>query len=254
VLFAPPLAQAYGWRAVYGLSIVPMALSMVLLHFLAREPPDREQKRLSDYLKILFDRDIWIFNLMYMVTFGGYIGLTSFLPTLFSDQYGIPKQSIGQYSAVIVVAASVLRIVGGGLADRLGGIRLLITLAGLIIGATLAAATMPKNPWTMVVILVICFAAMGAGNGAVFQLVPLRFQTTTAVAGSLVGEIGALAGGMLPNAMGTGKELYGTFAPGFLSGMVLTIVALTMLLAVTKRWTRTWVGSGGKALDVALST
>jgi MFS transporter, NNP family, nitrate/nitrite transporter len=249
VLFAPPLARAYGWRAVYGISIAPMVLAMILLQIFAKEPPDIEKKPLSDYLKLLVDPDAWVFNLMYMVTFGGYIGLTSFLPTLFSDQYGIPKQSVGQYSAVIILSASALRVIGGFLADRLGGIRLLFVLAVCIIVTTLAAATLPASPWAMVFILFLCFSAMGAGNGAVFQLVPLRFRKTTAVAGSLVGEIGALAGGFLPNAMGTGKQLTGSFAPGFLSGTALSVVALVALVAVRRRWTSTWVGEGGRALD-----
>ena len=249
VLFAPPLAKAFGWRAVYGMAAIPMVLAMVLLQIFAKEPPDRERKTLKDYLKILGDRDAWVFNLFYMVTFGGYISLTSFLPTLFNDQYGIPKESVGNYAAGIIVAASILRVLGGWLADRLGGLRLLRTLAAAIIVLTACAAIMPKSPWVMVGILVLCFSAMGAGNGAVFQLVPLRFRTTTAVAGSLIGEVGALAGGFVPNAMGIGWEATGSFAPGFLAGTALSILVLVTLRIVSRRWTTTWVGEGGRALD-----
>lgn len=249
VLFAPPLAQAHGWKTVYGLAILPIVLAMILLAVFAKEPPDREHKSLRDYLKILVDRDAWVFNLMYMLTFGGYIGLTSFLPTLFNDQYGIPKESVGKYSAVIIVMASVLRIIGGWMADRVGGLRLLYGLGFVIVAATATAAFLPANPWVMVAILVVCFSAMGAGNGAVFQLVPLRFRTTTAVAGSLIGEIGALAGGMLPNAMGLGRQHLGSFAPGFLSGTLLAVLVIVALVLVTKQWTSTWVGAGGRAKD-----
>jgi NNP family nitrate/nitrite transporter-like MFS transporter len=171
MLFAPPLAKAFGWRAVYGMAVFPMLMAMVLLQVFAKEPPDREHKSLKDYLKVLVDRDAWIFNLMYMVTFGGYIGLTSFLPTLFHDQYGIPKEDVGNYSAIIVVAASVLRVLGGWMADHVGGLRLLRSLAIVIVVLTATAALMPGSPWVMVAILVTLFAAMGAGNGAVFQLV-----------------------------------------------------------------------------------
>ncbi len=249
VLFAPPLAQEYGWRSVYGFAIIPIVVAMILLQVFAKEPPDREHKTLKDYLKILVDRDAWVFNLMYMLTFGGYIGLTSFLPTLFHDQYDIPKESVGKYSAVIIVMASLLRIIGGWLADRIGGLRLLYGLGFVIVAATAAAALLPANPWVMVAILVLCFSAMGAGNGAVFQLVPLRFRTTTAVAGSLIGEVGALAGGMLPNAMGLGRQHLGSFAPGFLSGTVLAILVIVALVLVTKQWTSTWVGAGGRAKE-----
>lgn len=252
MLFAPPLAQAYGWRAVYGLSILPMLLALVLLAVFAKEPPDRVHKKLADYLKVLVDRDAWIFNLMYSVTFGGYIGLTSFLPTLFHDQYAIPKDRIGQYAALITVMASILRILGGFLADKIGGLRMLSVLSALIVVTVSAAALLPANPWAMVAILVLTFSAMGAGNGAVFQLVPLRFRTTTAVAGSLVGEVGALAGGFLPNAMGLGKQYTGSFAPGFLSGAILAVATLIVLALVTRQWTSTWVGKGGRALEEPL--
>lgn len=251
VLFAPPLAKALGWQAVYGLAAIPLVVAMILLQVFAKEPPDREQKKLTDYLKILVDRDAWVFNLMYMITFGGYIGLTSFLPTLFHDQYRIPKENVGKYSAVIVIMASVLRIAGGWIADKVGGIRTLLVLCGVITLATILASLMPASPLVMVGLLVVCFSAMGAGNGAVFQLVPQRFKSTTAVAGSLIGEIGALGGGVLPVAMGLSREYTGSFTFGFLSGTLLSIVALAAILVVMKSWTTSWVGAGGKALEVA---
>jgi NNP family nitrate/nitrite transporter-like MFS transporter len=254
VLFAPPLASAYGWQAVYGLAALPMVAAMILLQVFAKEPPDREQKKLSDYLRVLVDRDAWIFNLLYMLTFGGYIGLTSFLPTLFHDQYGIAKESIGRYAAGIIIMASILRIIGGWMADRFGGLRVLFALSVLIVITVCAAASIPANPWVMVAILVVCFSAMGAGNGAVFQLVPLRFKSMTPVAGSLVGEVGALGGGFLPVAMGISMQTSGSFSFGFLSGAALAVVVLLALSRVTRQWTTTWVGAGGRALNVTEST
>ena len=249
MLAAPPLALAFGWRTVYLLGIIPMALAMVLLQIFAKEPPDREEKKLKDYLKILVDRDAWVFNLIYSVTFGGFIGLASFLPTLFHDHYHIPKQSVGIYVTIGVIAASVLRVVGGWLSDHMGGIRLLYLLCGIILTGILLASTMPSSPWTMAVLVALAMGAMGAGNGAVFQLVPLRFRDSTAVAGSFVGEIGALAGGFLPNAMGLGMKYFDSFTPGFLAGAALTIVSLIALALVARRWTSTWVGAHGKAIE-----
>jgi NNP family nitrate/nitrite transporter-like MFS transporter len=248
VLFAPPLAKAFGWQAVYALAVAPMAFAMLMLQIFAKEPPDREQKNLRDYLKVIVDRDAWIFNLMYIVTFGGYIGLTSFLPTLFHQQYGIAKEDIGRYSAGIIVMASVLRILGGWIADRIGGLRALGVLSAIIVATTFAAATLPASPWMMVAILVVCFSAMGAGNGAVFQLVPLRFKSTTAIAGSLIGEVGALAGGFLPLVMGYSQKFTGSFSGGFLMGTLLALGVLAALGLVMREWTTTWVASGGKAI------
>lgn len=250
MLFAPPLAKVYGWKSVYGLAMIPMITAFLLLLLFAKEPSDQEEKKpVSAYLRILWDRDAWIFNLIYAVTFGGFIGLSSFLPVFFADNYHIPKAEVGKYSAVIVVMASILRVAGGWLSDKLGGIRLLYWLCGVILASVGLAATLPTNPWTMVIILVVTFAAMGAGNGAVFQLVPLRFRGDTAVASSLIGEIGALAGGFLPVAMGLGKQYMGSFAPGFLAGLGLCVLALGLLALVDRRWTTSWVGAHGKALQ-----
>jgi len=248
VIFAPPLAKLYGWQAVYGLATIPLIVAMILLQIFAKEPPDREQKSLREYLKILVDRDAWVFNIMYMVTFGGYIGLTSFLPTLFHDQYGIAKENIGRYSAGIIIMASILRVCGGWIADRIGGIRAIIVFGSVIVATTVLASLIPANPWIMVAILVVCFSAMGAGNGAVFQLVPLRFKSSTAVAGSLIGEVGALAGGFLPVVMMSSKTSFGSFGPGFISGTLLALGMLGCLALVIGHWTTSWVGAGGRAL------
>jgi NNP family nitrate/nitrite transporter-like MFS transporter len=241
MLFAPPLAAAHGWRTVYGLATLPIVVAFVLLAVLAREPDDRDaHATLRDQGKLLVDRDLWVLTLVYAVTFGGYIGLTSFLPTFFNVQYAIDKAHIGPYVAFAILAGSVLRVLGGWLSDRVGGLTLLrVLLVGIGVLAV-AAATLP-GPATMVALLIFCFAAMGAGNGAVFQLVPLRFATVTAVAGSLIGEISAFAGGALPGLMGLARQRYGSFAPGFALVGACAVVALVTLLAAGRVWQRSWL-------------
>ena len=93
----------------------------------------------------------------------------------------------------------------------------------------------------------LCFAALGAGNGALFQLVPLRWPLTTAVAGSMIGELGALGGGLIPNAMGQSKQHFDTYFYGFLGFAVFAAVILVMLRVMQIRWTRTWAEKGGRA-------
>jgi hypothetical protein len=93
----------------------------------------------------------------------------------------------------------------------------------------------------------VCFAALGAGNGALFQLVPLRWPLATAVAGSMIGEIGALGGGLVPNAMGLSKQYAGTYIWGFFLFGVLALVMLGVMRVMQIRWTRTWAEKGGGA-------
>ena len=103
-------------------------------------------------------------------------------------------------------------------------------------------------------LLMLCFAALGAGNGATFQLVPLRWPITTAVAGGMIGEIGALGGGILPNLLGLSKQYTRSYQAGFILYALLATGVLIMLRAVSKSWTASWVGQGGRALTPSVSS
>ena len=97
------------------------------------------------------------------------------------------------------------------------------------------------------VLLIVCFAALGAGNGALFQLVPLRWPTSTAVAGSMIGEIGALGGGLVPMLMGQSKQNTDSFLTGFIVLAVFSVLMLGVMRKMQVRWTRTWAEKGGRA-------
>jgi len=101
---------------------------------------------------------------------------------------------------------------------------------------------------TTTLLFMLCFAALGAGNGATFQLVPLRWPLTTAVAGGMIGEIGALGGGILPNVLGLSKQHTGSYQAGWICYATLAVVILIMMRIVARSWTRTWVGAGGRAI------
>jgi len=247
VLFAPPLAAKFGWSTVYGLAACTMLLPMAVMWFAAKEPPDREHQTFREHIACLFEKDGWAFSLIYIITFGGFIGLASFLPTYFYDQFKVTKVEAGQLTMLATLMGSAVRVVGGYISDRIGGIN---TLTGVLIltAVTLVLCGLAGNSVALTTLLfMLCFAALGAGNGALFQLVPLRWPLTTAVAGSMIGEIGALGGGFLPNAMGQSKQLTGTYLWGFVSFAVLALVMLGMLRLVQIRWTRTWAEKGGRA-------
>ncbi|MBI5182638.1 MAG: NarK/NasA family nitrate transporter [Nitrospirae bacterium] len=250
VLFAPPLAIRYGWQNVYGFAVALMLLPFLLMLIFAKEPPDREKKTFGENMKVLVEKDAWVFNISYILTFGGYIGFTNFLPTLFHDGYGISKAMMGQLAAPIIVMASITRIIGGWIADRIGGLNVMITICVAVCVISLIATTLPPIIF-MMAIMFLLFCALGAGNGSTFQLVPHRWPVTTAIAMSLIGEIGALGGGLIPNAMGLSKQYYGTFSYGFLLWAGIAGVIFIMYLKVQRRWTTSWVGKGGRALQSA---
>lgn len=246
MLFAPPLATKFGWHAVYGLAAIFMLIPIIVMIIFAKEPPDREKQSLKEHLSCLFERDGWTFNLIYIITFGGFIGLANFLPTYFHDQFGVSKIEAGQLTMLAALMGSAIRIVGGWASDKWGGINTLTAIFGIII-ITIIIAGLPIGVTATTILFMICFAALGAGNGALFQLVPLRWPLATAVAGSMIGEIGALGGSFIPNAMGISKQSTGSFTWGFISFAILAAVAFIILRIAQRKWTRLWVEKGGRA-------
>jgi NNP family nitrate/nitrite transporter-like MFS transporter len=247
VLFAPPLAMKYGWTTVYGLAAATMVLPMIVMWFAAKEPPDREHQTLREHVACLFEKDGWAFSLIYIITFGGFIGLASFLPSYFHDQFKVTKVEAGQLTMLATLMGSAVRVVGGYVSDRIGGIATLSGVLILVIVTLVLCGMAGQSVALTTLLFMVCFAALGAGNGALFQLVPLRWPLATAVAGSMIGEIGALGGGFIPNAMGQSKQLTGSYFWGFVAFAVLAALMLVMLRVVQIRWTRTWAEKGGRA-------
>ncbi len=248
VLFAPPLAVKYGWTTVYGLAAATMLLPMLVMWFAAKEPPDREEHQsFRQHVACLFEKDGWAFSLIYVITFGGFIGLASFLPTYFYDQFKVTKVEAGQLTMLATLMGSAVRVVGGYVSDRVGGINTLSAVLIGVAGSLVLCGLAGQSLVITTLLFMLCFAMLGAGNGALFQLVPLRWPLTTAVAGSMIGEIGALGGGFIPNAMGQSKHLAGTYLWGFVAFAVLALLMLLMLRWIQIRWTRTWAEKGGRA-------
>lgn len=251
VLVAPALAQRYGWQSVYGIAAVAMLLPLIAMILFAKEPDDVDSHAtLREHVACLFEKDGWAFSLIYAVTFGAFIGLATFLPTYYYDQFGVSKVQAGQLSMLAAFMGAALRVFGGWISDRWGGVNtltvVLVTIAVTLVLCGLAGGSLVGT--TLLVML--CFAALGAGNGALFQLVPLRWPMATAVAGSMIGEIGALGGGLVPNAMGLSKQYAGTYMWGFFFFAGLSLCMLVMLRLMQIRWTRTWAEKGGRARGV----
>lgn len=248
VLIAPPLAQAFGWVTVYGLAAIAICIPMVVMIVFAKEPDDLDaHATFKEHIACLFEKDGWAFSLIYAITFGGFIGLATFLPTYYYDQFGVSKVQAGQLTMLAAFMGAALRVFGGWISDRWGGINtltvVLLTVAGTLVLCGLAGGSLVATT----LLIMLCFSALGAGNGALFQLVPLRWPMSTAVAGSMIGEFGALGGGLVPNAMGLSKQYLGSYAWGFIVFAVLAVGMLVMLRVMQLRWTRTWAEKGGRA-------
>ncbi|SDF23438.1 MFS transporter [Terriglobus roseus] len=246
--FAPRLAKVYGWSNVYGVAALFMLLPLLTMIIFAKEPPDKEHQTLGQHLKCLVEADGWYFNLIYIITFGGFLGLATFLPSLFVSQFHMAKTEAGTLTMMATLLGSATRVLGGWLSDKIGGITTLSVVFLVAIAGIFGLTTSPSLAATTLLFM-LCFAALGAGNGATFQLVPLRWPLTTAIAGGMIGEIGALGGSILPNVLGISKQKTGSFSAGFAVYAVFAIAVLIVMRLVARRWTRTWVGKGGRAMS-----
>ena len=240
-LFAALLATAFGWNNVLGLAVIPLVIVFVFYLFAAKDSPDQPApKSLSAYGEVLKDKDAWWFMLFYGVTFGGFVGLSSSLPTYYADSFGVTPIIAGYCTAAGVFMGSMLRPIGGALADRFGGIRTL-TLVYILAAVLLAViATGPATLPLAVALFVAALGILGVGNGAVFQLVPQRFRNEIGVMTGLVGFGGGLGGFYLASSLGFAKQLTGSASLGFLIFAGLALVALIGLTAVKGRWRTTW--------------
>ena len=247
-LLAPPLAQAYGWQTVYGFAALASIVPMLVVAFMAKEPPDRDvHASMREHLACLLEKDGWVFSLIYVVTFGGFIGITTFLPTYYYDQFGVSKVQAGQLTMLAALMGAVVRIFGGWISDHWGGVNTLTVVLVVVSVALVGVGLSSHSIVLTTLLLIVCFAALGAGNGALFQLVPLRWPMSTAVAGSMIGEIGALGGGLVPAMMGQSKQHTDSFLSDFVIMAIFSVLMLGVMRTMQVRWTRTWAEKGGRA-------
>ncbi len=169
------------------------------------------------------------------------------MPSYFHDQFGVGKVQAGQLTMLVAFLGAALRIVGGWLSDHWGGINTLTGVLAVTAISLVLCGLAEGSLLTTMLLFLLCFAALGAGNGALFQLVPLRWPLATAVAGSMIGEIGALGGGLIPSAMGLSRQYTGTYLWGFVLFAACAAAMLALLRTMQPRWTRTWVDKGGRA-------
>jgi MFS transporter, NNP family, nitrate/nitrite transporter len=240
-LFAPTLAILFGWQNIFALAAIPLAIVLAIYIAIAKDSPScPPPKALPDYLKVLRIGDAWWLMFFYAVTFGGFVGLSSSLTIYFHDQYGLSAVNAGYCTAACVFAGSMIRPVGGAVADHVGGIRSLTvvyTVVSLALG--LISLGLPQA-WMTLSVFIVAMLALGMGNGAVFQIVPQRFGREIGVMTGVVGMTGGIGGFYLASSLGYSMQLTGSYQAGFLLFATLALVALAGLTRVKRRWRGTW--------------
>ncbi|TWT19279.1 NarK/NasA family nitrate transporter [Luteimonas marina] len=245
-LFAPVLATMFGFQAVFGLACIPLAIVLVVFALCAKDAPvPVARKTLGDYAQVLVgNRDSWWFMFFYAITFGGFAGFASALPGYFHDEFGFAPKLAGWATAACVLAGSAMRPVGGVIADRIGGTRTLLavylSVALLVGGAALGLG----GAAGVVALFVLTLLCLGAGNGAVFQLVPQRFGRDIGLMTGLIGMAGGVGGFVLAAGLGVVKQHSGSYAIGLWLFATVAVLAWGLLRGVTRQWRNQWMALG----------
>jgi NNP family nitrate/nitrite transporter-like MFS transporter len=238
-LFVPTLAVLVGWQDVLGLAALPLIMVFVLFLFTAKNSPQcPPRKNLADYGRILKSRDAWLLMFFYGVSFGGFVGLSSFLPIYFHDKFGLSAVNAGYFTAACVFAGSFARPFGGALADRIGGTRSLSFVYLLVAGILFTVAGGGLSVTETLVLFIAGMSVLGMGNGAVFQLVPQRFSQDVGLMTGLVGMTGGIGGFYLAASLGYAQQFTGSYAFGFSIFAGMALVAFAGILSVRPRWRR----------------
>lgn len=239
MLVAPKLAEAIGWRDVFGVLALPVAGTLLLFAVLVPGPLARGGGEAGTIWRVsladaLRRRSLhWLCGL-YAVTFGGFVGLASVLPTFLHDRYGLDLVAAGALTAGCALAGSVIRPAGGHAADRRGGLGLLRVVFPLAALLGLGVGALPPLPWAAP-LLFLLVTALGFGNGVVFRLVSDRFPKQIGLASGLVGAAGAFGGFLLPLSLGLLHELTGSYRAGFFGFAAAALLAWAGVEAARRR-------------------
>jgi NNP family nitrate/nitrite transporter-like MFS transporter len=244
-LLAPRLAEAFGWKNVFGFALVPALLVLIFYAVVSKEAPGEvKPKRLADYWTLFKDPDAHWFCFYYTISFGGFVGLASSYVLYFKGEFDLPSVQGGDLAALCTFVGAVLRPLGGATADQIGGIRSLYRFY-LVAGLALMAAALFHSLPVNLALFVVASGSLGMANGAVFQLLPQRFRRDVGIMTGLAGAGGGIGGFYLASSLGFSKGLTGSYQFGFLIFAALCFLAIIGLGLVKTRWRSTWGALAG---------
>ena len=231
VFFAPVLALWFGdWRTVFYIFAAITLVWGIVFYFLAEDAAvsnAAKPKSLIENLSILKSSKLaWILSLFYFLTFGGFVALALYLPTFLKEIFNLSATDAGARTAGFVLLATLMRPVGGILADKIGGAKVLIGVFVAIAAFSLLLSFASIVPFTIGALG--CAAALGLGNGAVFKLVPQYFPKETGTVTGLVGAFGGLGGFFPPLELGLVKDATGSYTIGFILLSLFALVCLAI--------------------------
>lgn len=207
-----------------------LAVVAAVMAFLFMDNLTATRSNARDVAAVVRHRHTWVISLLYIGSFGSFIGYSAALPLLIKLEFFVPTPlpagtgiNFAYFAFLGALVGSVTRPLGGWLADRYGGARVTLATFGAMILGTLAVlaalgqlapnptqdpavatANQSVFPWFLAAFLVV-FAAAGIGNGSTFRMIPVIWKRDTRQSSAVIGiasAVGAVGGFLIPLAFG----------------------------------------------------
>ncbi len=185
----------------------------------------------SEFKKVFLERDTWVLMFVYSITFGGFVGMSSYVAMLLRDVYGISKIEAGALMSLFAFTGAMIRPLGGHIADKISGATALIYFLGGIAAVNFIFALFTPPLILGIVLFLALYTFYGLGNGATFQLVPHRWPFKTGLMTGIIGAAGGIGGFYLPTVNGIVYDITGHYNVAFalfggLASLIMLIVKL----------------------------
>ena len=185
----------------------------------------------------------WIMAFLYVGTFGSFIGFAAAFPLLIKTQF--PDVNALTFAFIGALVGSLIRPLGGRLADRFGGA--IVTIMAFfvmtlgVLGAIWSISL--KSFPVFLATFVLLFASTGIANGSTYRMIPAIFQAKALIVGTsipqarreaaaaigIISAVGAFGGFLVPRTFAWSTGAYGSMVPAFLvyTGLYLVMAAVT---------------------------
>ena len=190
----------------------------------------------APFKKVLLERDTWVMMLAYSVTFGGFVGMSSYIAMLLRDVYSVSKVEAGILMSLFAFTGAMIRPLGGFIADRISGATALMYFLGGITLVNLIFSLFVPPLVVGVLMFLLLYTFYGLGNGAVFQLVPHRWPRKTGLMTGIIGAAGGIGGFYLPTVNGIVYEATGSYSLAFALFGSIALSCLVLVRILHARW------------------
>ena len=268
---APIVMAAMGWKGVANVWAVGLIVAAVIFFAFTKDDPELAARRASGtkprsfaaQFEPLRSVQVWRFSLYYFFVFGGFVALSLWLPRYLIGVYGFDIATAGMLAAAYSIPASLFRIYGGYLSDRVGARTVMYWTFLVSVAITFFLSYPPTSyvvdgvrgpisfrletgPIAFVVAIFILGFFMSLGKAAVYKHIPVYYPKDVGAVGGLVGLMGGLGGFILPIVFGLLNDLTGIWTSSFMLLFLIVSASLIWMHLAIRHMERE---AAGKTLD-----